>query len=134
MAQLFTKQKKKEVSPIEHHAVQMNRDVITLSSRVRIAEERYGDLRKKLQLIEQNMLMFQKKIVMDNKLLERELGDAKHTIHELRSKMMLLVKELQFLAKKEDVEYIKKYVGYWNPIKFVTVNQVEKMIDEKLSE
>ena len=131
MAQLFTKPKKPLPGPPSLDTG-VSPDVIKLSSRIRISEERYGDLRKKLQLIEQNLLSFQKKTVKDIKDVDSDINDLKRMLHEVESKMVLLIKELQLLARKEDVDIIKKYVDYWTPIKFVTATQVEKMIREEL--
>ena len=135
MAQLFTKPKKPLMKPGAGPPsldIGVSPDVIKLSSRIRISEERYGVLRKKLQLIEQNFLSFQKKTVKGIKDVDSDINDLKRMLHAVESKVVLLIKELQLLAKKEDVDVIRKYVDYWTPIKFVTVAQVEKMIKEEL--
>ena len=44
------------------------------------------------------------------------------------------IKELELLAKKDDVEVIKKYLNYWEPMKFIQASQVEKVVKELLSE
>ena len=44
-----------------------------------------------------------------------------------------LVKHMQIFAKKDEVKTLQKYVTMWEPIKFVTENQVEEIIKEQLS-
>ena len=128
MAKLFPAKPASESAPV----FQPNEDVRLLSARLHLAEERYVDLRKKLQFIEQNMLSFQKKMHKELKILNDELAEIKRVQHEVESKIILLIKEIQLLASKEDVDVIQKYLQYWDPVRFATVEQVEKMLDERL--
>ncbi len=112
--------------------------VSNVATRLRVLEERSTNARKKVQLIEHNMLSNQKKIVDDIKLVHSEMDDLKHTITEVENKIILIIKEIRLLAKKEDVDTMMKYVEMWEPIHFVTQNQVEKItreiVEEVLSE
>ena len=98
--------------------------------RVRVMEERYNNLRKKVQLIEQDMIEFKKKVLVETKTFLSEVDEIKDTVHKFQDKMDMMIKELRLTARKEDVEIIKKYLDYWEPIKFITIEQCEKMIKE----
>ena len=103
-----------------------------LASRLRISEERYGELRKKLTLIEQNMLVHSKKASTDIKAIDSEMTEIKHSITEVEDRILTIIKELRLTAKKEDVGVMKRYVELWDPTKFVTVDTVEKIVKEIL--
>ena len=45
---------------------------------------------------------------------------------------MELVKELQTAAKRDEVKVLEKYINLWNPVKFVTQNEVEQIVKEML--
>ena len=45
---------------------------------------------------------------------------------------MEIVRELEETAKREEVKVLEKYINYWNPIKFVTQNEVEAIVSEIL--
>jgi hypothetical protein len=52
----------------------------------------------------------------------------------MKSKILMILKELQSGAKKEDIKVLQKYVDMWEPLNFVTRNEINEIIDEKLSE
>jgi len=106
----------------------------SLSTRLRLSEERYIDLRRKLQLIEQNMLANHKRAMTEVKNAISDIMAMRKTIDEIENKVILAIKELQLTAKKEDVDVIRKYFELWSPVSFATINQVEKMIKEAFEE
>ncbi|MBI4151317.1 hypothetical protein HY492_04275 [Candidatus Woesearchaeota archaeon] len=118
-------------APIEPDT-SVQQDIAVLSTRLRVAEERYADLRRKLQLIEQNMLMHQKKAVLEAKNVSADVMEIKRTVRAMEDKVIMAIKELQLTARKEDVDVLKRYVELWDPIRFVSYDQAEKLIDEKL--
>ena len=106
--------------------------VMNLARRLRMLESRNDNMRKKVQFIEQNMLENQKKLTMELKAQQLEMLEVKGGFLEMQSRVRMLVKEIQMRAAKEDVDVLKKYLSFWEPIKFVTVDQVDQIIDEKL--
>lgn len=107
-------------------------ELTLLATRLRVSEERYADLRRKLQLIEQNMLAHQKKSLMDAKHAQMDLLELKKTVRVMEDRIISAIKELQLTARKEDVDVLKRYVEMWDPLRFVSNEQVEKIVDEKL--
>ncbi len=127
---LFGAKPKDLPPPMDFTGIQ--KDINTLNTRLRVGEERYADLRAKLQLLEQNMLSHQKKLSQDMKNFNAEFMEIKRTLGEVENKIILLIKEIQLTAKKEDVDVLKRYVELWEPAKFATVNLVEKIVKEEL--
>ncbi|MBW2970335.1 hypothetical protein KY309_02400 [Candidatus Woesearchaeota archaeon] len=103
-----------------------------LTARLRVGEERYSELRKKFLVVEQNMLSNHKKAMAEIKALQTELNEMKRTIQAVEDKIITIIKELRLTARKEDIDVMKKYLDIWDPVKFVTSEQVEKIIDDKL--
>lgn len=103
-----------------------------ISARVRISEERYGELRKMLLVVEQNMISNHKKAMTEVKSLQSEFNEIKRTISAVEDKIITIIKELRLTARKEDIDVLKRYLELWDPVKFITNEQVEKIIDEKL--
>ena len=97
-------------------------------------EERFSELRKKMQFIEQSMLSQQKKLAREIKAITSDITDSKKSLTEIKNKIALIIKEIQLSASREDMEVLKKYLDMWQPVKFVTETQVEKIIQEKLAE
>ena len=107
-------------------------EVNNASRRVRVLEDRYQNIRAKITLIEQNMLENQKKTLVDLSSIQDDLLKLKRTISELDAKTNVIIKEIQLTAKKEDVEVLKKYLDLWEPVNFVTRNQVDRMINDAI--
>lgn len=122
---------KPDVTPISG-APAMHQEFNKLNTRLRISEERYVDLRKKISLLEQNMLSQQKKSANEIRSLAGDILDLKRAINDIQNKVLLVIKEMQLTAKSEDVDVLRKYLEFWDPIKFVTMNQVENMIREAM--
>ena len=107
-------------------------EMTVINTRLRVSEERYTDLRRKMQLIEQNMLTNQKKAQSELKTIQSDVLEIKRQLREMQDRLVMAIKEIQLTARKEDVDVMKRYVEMWDPVRFATVEQVEKIVDEKL--
>lgn len=105
-------------------------DVNTLARRLRMLEEGSTNLRRFFQIIEENMISKHKHFAVEIKTINSDIMEIRKEVQELRDKLGLVIKELQFVARKEDVKVLEKYLNLWNPIKFVTQNEVEEIIHE----
>ncbi len=112
----------------------MINEINSLSRRVRIMEERYNNLRRKTQVTEQNMLLTHKKVMNEVRMMSEDMIEIKRDIMDVKDKVKLVIKELQSCAKKEDVDTLSKYINLWEPVNFVTRNEVEKLIRDILEE
>jgi len=109
-------------------------DVSSLSSRIRMIEERYDNLRRKTQVTDQNMLMNQRKVVNEMKTFQSSITEMKRDINDIKEKIRMIIKDLNESAKKEDITVLQKYINLWEPVNFVTRNEVKQILKEELSE
>ena len=79
------------------------------------------------------MIANHKKAMNEVKMIDSDIAELHNKLNLMEERMILIVKELKLTAKKEDVDVMKKYVELWNPMRFATKDQVEKMIEERLS-
>ena len=112
----------------------LSESVSMVNRRLRVIESRFENVRKKLQFVEQNMLEANKKLQTEVKTTNMEILELKSGMLELQSRIRMIVKEVQLRADKEDVDVLKKYLSYWEPIKFVTAEQVEQIVRRILEE
>ena len=61
-----------------------------------------------------------------------DIGEIKKELNDVKEKILEMVSELETNAKKEEVKILEKYINMWNPIKFVTQNEVEQIVKEIL--
>ena len=104
-----------------------------LGRRLRTSESSYSNLRKKTQLTDQNMLSAHKRIDRDIKAINEDIKEVRRSMEDINGKIGQIAKELQIFAKKDEVKTLQKYVTMWEPIKFVTEEQVEEIVKEVLS-
>ncbi|MFH1398720.1 MAG: hypothetical protein ABIG95_01255 [Candidatus Woesearchaeota archaeon] len=105
-----------------------------ISRRLKVIEERYSNMDRKTQMTDQNMLSSHRKINTEMKAITEEIAELRAGVAHVKEDMELVIAELKSCAKKEDVDVLEKYLRLWEPIKFVTRAQVEKMISEATSE
>jgi|TARA_Y100000310_G_scaffold344685_1_gene458799 hypothetical protein len=110
----------------------LREDMGNLSRRLRILEESFTNLRRAQQLTDQNMLAKNKLFTTEIRTMVSDIKEIKKEIAEIKEKILDLVKELQTSAKKDQVKVLEKYINLWNPVKFVTQNEVEQIVKEML--
>jgi|SRR3989344_394314 len=110
----------------------MNDDINTLGRRLRLLEEGTTNLRKFFQVTEENTITKNKHYSVEIKTINSDILELRKEMQEIRDKMMLIIKELQSVARKEEVKVLEKYINLWNPIKFVTSNEVEQIVDDAM--
>ena len=107
-------------------------DVNTLSRRLRLLEEGFTNLRRFFQITEENIIAKNKHFSAEIKTLTSDVNEVRKEIQEMKDKLILVIRELQSVARKEEVKVLERYINLWNPIKFVTQNEVEQIINEVL--
>ncbi|HLC85491.1 MAG TPA: hypothetical protein VJH22_06895 [Candidatus Nanoarchaeia archaeon] len=109
-------------------------DLAVLARRLRLLEERYSRVENNLRNLEDHLNNTSRDF---NRLLGKvksDLATQNKSVEQMQERMLMFIKELELLAKKDDVEVIKKYLNYWEPMKFIQASQVEKVVKELLSE
>jgi hypothetical protein len=110
-------------------------DSVTSQMRnLRTLEERYSNIKKKMQLTDSLMMKEHKRLHSSVRSANSEILMLKKDLTELTYKMDLILKELTLSAKSVDLESLKKYIGIWQPMDFVRKDEVEKLVDEILKE
>ena len=101
---------------------------------VKLMEDKYSNLRRKVQISDENYLSQQKKVGDDIRVMQSDILEIKRAIEDIKEKMRLIVKELRSTAKEEDVKVVQKYLDLWEPVQFVTRTEARKMIDKAVDE
>lgn len=128
---LFSSSSKPKVDD-KKEMTEMFNQVNNLSRRVRMVEERQSSIRTKAQIVEANMVDTDKKLMSEIKSTNEEIRTLKHELNDLRGDIKLIIKELQSCSKKEDVKVLEKYINIWEPVNFVTQDQVVNMVKDNI--
>ncbi len=114
-------------SHVSPEVAELSTQINAVGTRIRIIEERYLNLRKKTQVTDANMLEVHKRMEHEIKAINNDLLEMRREIDDLRDKMKVMVHEVMDSARKEDLDVVKKYLDLWEPVKFVTTEDVEKI-------
>lgn len=109
-------------------------DFRALNNRLRLLENKANNLDQKTELIENNLLDYQKETKKSLDVINSDILEIKRELEKVRDKMDEVIKELKLRASQEELNTIKKYLDLWNPVNFVSRNEVEKIVEEKLEE
>ena len=100
-----------------------------VNSRVRSLEGKYNLLRDRVLIINNNMIEEYKKVMGEIKFIDSEIKDIKGDVFKLKESIRHLIQEVELYARKEDVQFLEKYINLWNPMKFTTEEDVVKLIE-----
>jgi len=107
-------------------------DINNLSRRMRTLEGSFTNIRRVLQVTEQNMLEKHKVFATEIRTVTSDMGDIKQEIAEIKEKIIELIKAMQEAATRDQVKILEKYINFWNPVNFVTHNEVEDLVKESI--
>ena len=99
----------KKAAPTKAVAPQVTTSINEILRRLRILEERYSNIRKKIQLTEQNMLDDTKNLSDDINLIKTNIKDIKKEILEVTNKMKILNDEIDSSAQRRELNLLSKY-------------------------
>lgn len=123
------KPNKKDKQASVDDVLNITRDVMR---RLRQIEERYNSLRKTIQVNEQNMLKQSKKSNTELKAMDSDILEIKKHVRNMGEEIKLIIREMANSVKQEDVKVIEKYMEFWQPLNFVTHNELQKEIRKNI--
>jgi chromosome segregation ATPase len=100
-----------------------------IASNLRVLEDKYTNLRKKIQLTDQSLLEIQKNIFKEKKILNDELTESKIKLQELNDDLANMKSELKDSVKSNELKVLDRYLDMWEPLQYVTRKEVEDIIE-----
>jgi hypothetical protein len=97
-------------------------------------ETKVNNLLREVDILKEDFMKKNGHLKQEVKTLRQDMLDQKHEQVRVQQKVDLIIKELKQTAGKEQLDTIKRYMEYWNPINFVTQRDLERAIETKLSE
>lgn len=116
---------KKEETPYEA----ISNSVTGLGSRLRVLEERYTNVRKKTQLTDQNVLEFERDVKTEIKSLNQDLLEVKRSLSEINENLISISSELKKCVKQSELKVLEKYIDMWQPLNFITKDELNKLLE-----
>jgi hypothetical protein len=102
-----------------------------IGARIRILENKYNTVNEHLLIINQNMIEEYKKSITEIKILNDEMKEIKQDVINVKETIKKMIKEMDIFARKDELKVLEKYINLWNPIQFVTEDQLNRVLEEK---
>jgi predicted nucleic acid-binding Zn-ribbon protein len=103
-----------------------------LLQRINDLEERTKNSREKIDLISSSLHQRNKKISEEIYSIKERLERLNEEIEKIKQKIDYILAEMPSLVRKEDLMIVEKFIKMWEPLKFVTKEDVERMIEKKI--
>ena len=66
--------------------------------------------------------------------MHSEIEELRKEMNDARDEIKLIENELKDCARKEDVEVLQHYIQMWQPVDFVTQNELKKVIHNEVKD
>ncbi len=109
-------------------------DLRKLFSWVKSVESKVIILRRELEVIKNDSARRMRELDTEMRSAASEVTGLKRELAKTNEQLALVIKELKLTAGKDELMTIKKYLELWNPIKFTSKEEVERMIESRIEE
>ncbi len=100
-------------------------------SRLRLLERRQDTLREKLLVVNQNMVDEYKKLLFEVRSLVSDIKEIKSNLNSAQESMKFIIRDSDSFARKDQLKVLEKYINLWNPLHFVTEEEVINLIKKR---
>lgn len=104
------------------------------NDRLRLIEERSHQNREKVRVLEENLIIKFKDLREDVKRLSLEADENRKVLTDVTKTLQRMVKEVSNSAKISDIAVIDKVLDFFDPTRFLTEKDVNRIISERLRE
>jgi len=101
---------------------------------VKALESKINNLNREFTLVKNDLIKRNNGLSKDMKNLDKEVVDLRRQIEENTKRTDLIIKELKQTAGTEEVQVLKKYIEFWNPMNFVTQKDLDRLFEQKKEE
>lgn len=121
---------KGKANPLEY----FSEKIAEMSRRVRILEDKISQTRSRIEVVDNSLLSSKKAFIEETKEINISLKETKSKLREMHDVINQIIKQLGTYARKKDLDVLEKYIGYFDPTKFITKEEVVKIVNEKVGE
>lgn len=96
--------------------------------RLRSMESKHLLLSEQVLVINKNMIAEHKQLSKQLQIMTDEMKEMRSDMFRLKEALQDVTKEMQKFARKDKVAVLEKYIDLWNPLHFVTEDEVKKIV------
>jgi len=104
------------------------------ASRVKALEEKLHLTRERVLVLTRNFVRRERDLQKEMRLVQEENKDLRMELKNLHNRIEGLISQHEDFARKEEVAVIEKYFKLFDPIKFVTSEEIDERVERILKE
>ena len=108
--------------------------ILTVVEQQKEIESNFDLLNEKIELLDHNSIKNFKKLNDDIKHIRADLRDLKQEVESLREFNVKVSKQLKLMTTKDEVVKLERYIDLWNPMEFITREELKRRNDEMKEE
>ncbi|MAG60330.1 hypothetical protein CL619_00945 [archaeon] len=97
-------------------------------------ESKLNGLRREFDLVKNNSTRSGQDTKQNIQNINSELTELQHKVSKMDEKLDLIVAELKRTAGSEELDVLKKYIEFWNPMEFVTQKDIDRIVEQKMQD
>ena len=106
--------------------------VTGIATRLKLAEERYGNLQKRNQLTEETLLQFERDLTAELRAALQQVVELRRKVSEIDQKVGAIQGELSGFVRKHEFAAVERYLDLWQPVRFVTRDEAKRIVQDAL--
>ena len=118
---------KKDISAVRDY---VEKELASLSRRIKIVEEQIDTLSSKVRLTEKDTIEKHKLSIKRINKSEGDMREIRGKLQEINELTIRVADRLKDLALKEDIEILERYSKWWQPLNYVTKKEVIDIINK----
>ncbi len=123
---IFNSSDKKSDEMFKEKVDVQSKAILTVTQRQKDLESSLDIVSEKLEMLDHNSVSNSKKTNNDIKNIRDEIHDIKQEIKQIQEFNAKVVKQVKMMAGSDEVAKLEKYIDLWNPMDFVTREELEK--------
>lgn len=104
------------------------------ASRVKALEEKINLLRERVLLLTNNFVERERELHKEISLLQDENKDIRLEIKSIKEKIKSIASQQENFARKEELAVVEKYFKLFDPINFVTAEELKEEVEKILKQ
>lgn len=97
---------------------------------IKSVESKVNNLIREVDLLKNDLINKNTSLKKESKSMNDDLVEVRHEQEKTIQKMDLIIKELKQTAGIEELQTLKKYIEFWNPLHFVTQTDLERALGQ----
>ncbi len=103
-------------------------ELANLNRRLRVMEEHISTLRSHMELIDASLNEKHKSNIDDIREMQANIREIKVEVLENKQFSERITNKLSDFANKESIKVLERYINFWDPLHYVTKQEVEDLI------